>query len=825
MKCFLSHSSIDKKWFVEQVYDLLPREQTVIDAHNFAPSAYTKEEIVGYVSGCEIFVYFISEQSLESGWVQDEVKYAEEFLKSGMIKLFIPVIIDKSISFGDTRLSPWLQENYNLKYMGSPKQVAKRIKDELFYTTLQLLPTLKEEYDLCLGRFKETGEFIYRFEDFQKEKLKVVVASGLPQIGKRTFLRNLLHASQIKKPGFHPYEIIMDEGGSIEDLIAKLEPFSDSIIINDLKGMLSKTMEEKKELLIRAMNEISERDEIVLINDTNCLIDYTSNIPNWFSEVLEDKRFPQKLVLLISSNRSLFYPKEYIFCINLTELAQKDAVSIFSRLLTIRKKDLPENTMLFWTGLLVGHPGQIKFTINLLERYKYDQINAQKYSYEVVDYLNNQASIILQPLIEDANMSNILRFFATAEFASIELFHSIFPTDRFDCLLQKLLNLCVLEFVGDNRDFLRLNGVFRDYVLRNTNRFSGEIVDRIKTLTSKCIQAEEFLDDDLSASLFVAASNLESDGAIDLKHLFPVHIIKAMINIYNRRTNLSRVVYLADALLAYRHNIADNIAEDALYYKCLSLARLQDRHVLSLIRDLPDEKSIFVKGFYYRRVGRALDAIAQFDQIKNKKYIGHRAKRELVLALQQLERYDEAITLARENYNQNPNNYYHVQALFKCLIYGSSLDMGNPELQMELQKLIKELQMFKNQQAIEMSILASAQFCALIENNYTKAYDLATDAISQFPDSKYPLLVLMDISLHEGNYQKARMGYSMIESYLNDYKVPARIFARQRAYYLSGIGHKAQALGVLQDELNRLDTSGKQKLLDKVDYYDIHRLK
>ena len=117
MKCFLSHSSHDKNWFVNQVYERLPRDQAIIDENNFAHGAYTKDEITRYASISEVFVYFISEQSLEAGWVQDEVRFAEDLCREGKIKLFIPVIIDKNIHYSDTRLSHWLQANFNLKYI------------------------------------------------------------------------------------------------------------------------------------------------------------------------------------------------------------------------------------------------------------------------------------------------------------------------------------------------------------------------------------------------------------------------------------------------------------------------------------------------------------------------------------------------------------------------------------------------------------------------------------------------------------------------------------------------------------------------------------
>ena len=202
MNCFLSHSSKDKTWFVEQVYDRLPRETTFIDKVSFRASAYTKSEIENFLNISQVFVYFISNASLESGWVQDEVRIAEELFKENKIKLFIPIILDSSIQYNDSRFSRWLRNNFNLKYLGGPKYVAKRIKDEIFFLTLDLNHRLKDELSLCLGRYSETAIFVQRHEDFTKPKLKVVVASGIPQIGRKTFLKNLLVASQLKPSSF-----------------------------------------------------------------------------------------------------------------------------------------------------------------------------------------------------------------------------------------------------------------------------------------------------------------------------------------------------------------------------------------------------------------------------------------------------------------------------------------------------------------------------------------------------------------------------------------------------------------------------------------------
>ena len=823
MNCFLSHSSCDKTWFVEQVYDRLPKETTFIDKVNFRASAYTKSEIEAFLNISQVFVYFISNASLESGWVQDEVKIAEELFKENKIRLFIPIILDPSISYKDSRFSPWLKNNFNLKYLGGPKYVAKRIHDEICFLKLGLNPVLKEELSLCLGRNPENTMFVRRYEDFTKPELKMVVASGIPQIGRRTFLKNILVASQLKPASFATYEITMDARGSIEDFIAKLEPISDLISPDDLSNLLEQKIDAKQKLALKVIQELSDRGEIILIKDDNCIVDYSGRLISWFESIITDSTFPKRLVFLLAAKRNLFSCRDDILTISLAELKQPDSISIFSRLLSIRGKYLSKDAMKFWTDLLVGHPGQIKFTLNLLERNSYDERAAENESYLVSNYLENQAAISLQKYLNDIDYCNILRLFAIAEFVSFDLYNQIFKEEKNIDILKNLIELNVIEFVGENHDFMRLNGVFRDYILRNTNNFNDDIIRQIKYLTDDFVKGA-LHNDDISQSLFLATIALESSEPLSFKKLFPVHVIKAMINIYNRGDNYARVIDLADTLLGYRNNIADNTVQDALYYKCLALARLQDRAVLNEIQQLSKESGTFIKGFYYRRMGRSIDAINEFNKIKNERFIGHRARREIVSALFQLEQYDEALSLARENYKLNSENHYHVHALFKCLIYSSEID-NNDAIKLEAKKLIEKLRQFSNEQAKEMAQITSAQYLAFVESNFTKAYDVTSDTISQYPDSKYPILAQMDIALRSCNYDMAKSTNEIITKYLESHKkVPARVFARAQAYYLAGTGHIEDAQQKLANEFDRLDEAAKEKLLQKLAYYDKYRL-
>ncbi len=98
MKCFLSHSSKDKGRYVAQVAaKLAPNIE--YDELTFEEGMGNLEEILSALGRSDIFVLFLSENSLESEWVRREITEAKMRLETGELKRFFPIVIDRSISY------------------------------------------------------------------------------------------------------------------------------------------------------------------------------------------------------------------------------------------------------------------------------------------------------------------------------------------------------------------------------------------------------------------------------------------------------------------------------------------------------------------------------------------------------------------------------------------------------------------------------------------------------------------------------------------------------------------------------------------------------
>ena len=94
---FLSHSS-KQKGFVELIADRLGKFNIVYDAWTFEIANKTLDEIYNGIDASGILVYFISNESLNSPWVEKEINRAESYVKEGKIKRFLPLLIDNSIT-------------------------------------------------------------------------------------------------------------------------------------------------------------------------------------------------------------------------------------------------------------------------------------------------------------------------------------------------------------------------------------------------------------------------------------------------------------------------------------------------------------------------------------------------------------------------------------------------------------------------------------------------------------------------------------------------------------------------------------------------------
>jgi len=135
IKAFLSHSSSDKTMYVRIVAEKLGKQNIHYDEFTFEEGEKTITEIFKGIEHSELFVFFISNNSLNSDWVKREIFTAKDKLEKNELRKIYPIIIDREVTYKDERIPDWLRQQYNLKLISRPTIAAKKIWQKLIELT------------------------------------------------------------------------------------------------------------------------------------------------------------------------------------------------------------------------------------------------------------------------------------------------------------------------------------------------------------------------------------------------------------------------------------------------------------------------------------------------------------------------------------------------------------------------------------------------------------------------------------------------------------------------------------------------------------------
>lgn len=199
IKCFLSHSSQDKEGYVRIVASRLKREQRVLDEEAFEEGMRTIDEIALGLDASSLFVIFLSDASLKSSWVRDELSSAKQRLDENQIKRIFPIIIDANITHLDPRIPDWMREELNIQPILKPEVAARRINARLLELSWEIHPRLRERKDIFVGRNDLISQIEERFDDFQRRTPVALLASGLPAIGRKNCSSEGIKKGQYRK--------------------------------------------------------------------------------------------------------------------------------------------------------------------------------------------------------------------------------------------------------------------------------------------------------------------------------------------------------------------------------------------------------------------------------------------------------------------------------------------------------------------------------------------------------------------------------------------------------------------------------------------------
>jgi hypothetical protein len=700
-KVFLSHSSKDKG-YVEIVAQKLGRENIVYDAFTFEEGNKTIDEIYSGLDESDIFVFFISNESLDSEWVRKEINYASTLLSEDKIKRFYPIIIDTT-SFNDKRIPSWIQE-YNLRNVSQPKKAAQRIFQKLKLVSWELYPKNKEMDQLFIGRYDLKKAFNERIFDFDKPSPITVIISGFRSVGRRKFLLHSLRDSNKIKKYYTPLTIFLHSRTSIEDFLYAVYDlgYSKEEYKKELLNLMSTPIDKKITIAVKLLEDIYKQDNKLLIIDNYSIVG-NNEIAEWYLTLinqLKDKIQVPFLFLISLSKVPMIKIRQNnsIFCLNILELEKRERNDLFQAILDIEQLSINNDDKRKIAEIFTGFPDQIKYAVDYIKKEGCNRlINNLS---ELVDYNTEMVSNTLIIYEKDEIAMNLLVLFSHYEVIGYSFLEQLFNglSDLQKKLLSEFANNFIIEFYGATGEYIRLNDGIRDYIQRSGLRLSESMQEIIRNVTKKSLKDYKGINDYSEYTITIQEA-LINDYDIPNELLIPSHFLLAMRELYSYHRNYTEVIKLADKVLQNSQYFDQRIVHEIKYWLCLSLARKRDNRFLREVQNIRGVDHNFLMAFYYRLTRRYSDALEKLKIVLDERPNFYMAKRELVQVYLNIEDYDSAFDLAKENYNSEKNNPYHIQSYLKCLLIKSN---NKDEASKTILFLLEQLKKNPNEKSLEM---------------------------------------------------------------------------------------------------------------------------
>lgn len=748
MKIFISHSSKDKERYcnelVAKLTEKVGENSIVYDALTFEAGEKSIDEINRTLGHTDLYVILLSHAAIESEWVKHELCAAQKKLEDRTLDRIYPLIVDETLKYDDEGIPEWLKD-YNLKYIAQPAKAARLIIERAKDVSWSRHPEFKRRNEIFVGRNSLVNDFETRIDDLDKPPVNTFVVGGLPNIGRKSLARHCFVKGNIILSYYDFPRISLSYQESIEDFIVKIQDLGFSG--NDkIPEIANKTMEEKINYAVELLEKISRLSEIVLVNDDGGLIDYRGNISEWFSSIVSSRQLLDKMTFVVITKYKVNFESvrrtPSIFSQNVPELNRTERIGLLRRLATANKLELSRRDMDEIGQHLTGYPAQVYYAVDLIKNYGFPHLRMSKYK-ELSDYNGQEVSSLLEKYQDRHEVLEILALISKYDAISVEMLYDILSvTPGYAEIYDMLFQESFFELEGVNGEYVRLNEVIRNYIARSGAKALPEHRKKAQQLFEEMFASDETPWYNANDFLLAIRENVKKGKEIEAGYMIPSVYLKSMSDLY-ADMRYDDVVKLARRALENTRNIDEKIIYEMRYLLCSALAKLRSSECLEEVQRLDYDDKTFLQAFYYRQIGKTDRALVYLNNLLDKRPEMSKAKREKVLVLKNLQQFDEAMGLAKENYYLYSDNPYHIQAYFDCLI---NTYYKKPENEL-LHELLVKLGRIQNEKAQSMYGRCKALYQAYVEHNYDAALHQIDTVAAEFPrDKKYALVVKFDIA-------------------------------------------------------------------------------
>lgn len=734
IKAFISHSSKQKSFALELV-ERLGRDYCIIDCYNFEPAYKTLDEIYRKIENSTVFVLLVSHDSLNSEWVEKEIKIAINKLDSDKLNRFWPYIIDDTLNVEEC--PKWMKDHecFNLRKFKSPFILACDIEQK-FRKILWEKNTRRQLLDtLMVGRNEDIAKFEDKFQSFIGLKLRSLIISGRDGVGKDTFAKQCMQKVGYP-PEIEPYRISTNPNENVENFIIYLNIISRTYSDDELQQVLSEEPKEKAKVVVKLLNDLYNTQSVVFVNDDMTCVLPNRDMPQWLIDVIEDDTLNNQLGLFIMTRRSpnSFIESEHpqVAHIQLMPLSRKDRVKLFINYVRAYKiENITEEDVNFFVDQLLQSPQQILQVVDALKTKPKALVKKD------IQNLIHIGDKKIQPLLDyfsEDEQRFLLIILSKIDFVSYELLEKIFEERIIEAMesIGEMMEYGIVCAFGPSERYFRLDHYIADYIRRCHMSLPKDWELHVDDVLEKQIAESKSITEDTSLYLYDIKRRILSGNSGSSVFLIPSIVVGTIVEIYNKQ-DYKLVIQICDSVLTEMHNYYEDVVRELRYWLCLALCRTQKERFFDEVKNIEGADFYFLQGFYHRIETDYRRAEKYFRKALDISHNMQRAKRELVTALLAQNKYQDALNMAKENYESNPENSYQIHGYFRCLVRKNNLDRNDYFTLEELMRAMKNNYSDKHE---ELYSAMNIEYQAYIKHMpYESMYELIKETENKFPNS------------------------------------------------------------------------------------------
>ena len=192
----------------------------------------------------------------------------------------------------------------------------------------------------------------------------------------------------------------------------------------------------------------------------------------------------------------------------------------------------------------MGFPEQIIYTTSLLvhEGVKYVLENP----HEIIEFNTEKVAKLVRNFEQNQLALQLLKILSESEFLSFNIIEDILKEDFEEAkkILTQFSNEFIIEYVGNSREFLRLNDAVKDFIQRSGYKLIDKYSENLQTHTKATFKDYEIIERDVSDYVLSVKEALKQGYEVPKELLIPSHYVNAMRDLYIHERRFKDVIIL-----------------------------------------------------------------------------------------------------------------------------------------------------------------------------------------------------------------------------------------------------------------------------------------